>query len=153
MIINLPEVKSTCFRNSWEGKVILFGEFSRQTWWSYFLKWHQWHKLEPATCTNVWFMQCFSLPSPSTYVQDGILKYQRKSREDMMKSVVQVVFVESETVLAELCQVYDVSVKRWLSDVRGTDDRNSPITWISVKRKTLFLNQKSECRLSLCLLS
>jgi len=45
-------------------------------------------------------------------VQDGILNYQRKSREDMMKSVVQVVFVESETVLAELCQVYDVSVKR-----------------------------------------
>lgn len=57
-------------------------------------------------------MQCFSLPSPSAYEQDGMLNYQRKLREDMMKSVIQVVFEELETVWAELCQVYDVTAKR-----------------------------------------
>lgn len=112
MIINLPEVQSTCLKNSWERKAIFcLKNIQGKHEGVIFKKWHQWHRLEPATCTNVWSMQCFSLLDTSNVWTRWHFELQRKSREDMMKVWYKLYLKNWETVLAELCQVYDVTAR------------------------------------------
>lgn len=139
--LTCKKYKASALESHRKEKSFLFGECSRKTWWrSYFQLLQQRHRLGPAStrrfalCSASLFLVLLQFQDSSLY---GIFKEgQGMDRmEGMVLKIGELYLQNWETVLAGLCQVYDVRVKEGLlSDVKGTFDRNASIVLVSEEK-------------------